>query len=100
MENNLMLKEIYPFIKVLKQSEIIFNPSDGLLQLIYLPFNEVVVLMLLKNKKRSMIKGIILIKIISQQTKDLNLTTCEVIRPKNKLTDNDYVFSATRKVLG
>jgi L-threonylcarbamoyladenylate synthase len=95
-----MSKEIFRAIKVLKQGGIILYPTEGVWGLGCDPFNETVVLRLLKIKKRSILKGLILIAANWQQVKDLikvNLATCEVIRSKNKLPIT-WVFPATRKV--
>jgi L-threonylcarbamoyladenylate synthase len=95
-----MYREINQAVKVLQDGGIIAYPTEGVFGLGCDPFNKTAVLRLLKIKRRSVGKGLILIASSWNQVKDLvKIDLCKscAIRPSssNPVT---WVFPATKKV--
>ncbi|CAL7960598.1 Threonylcarbamoyl-AMP synthase [Gammaproteobacteria bacterium] len=95
-----MHNEINQAIKVVHEGGIIAYPTEGVFGLGCDPFNETAVLRLLKIKRRSVKKGLILITSSWSQVKDLvKMDLCKscIIKPNNKKPIT-WVFPATKKV--
>lgn len=94
--------EIKRAVQTLKEGGIIVYPTEGVYGVGCDPFNETAVLRLLKIKKRSVKKGVILVVSSWDQARDL----IEIDPLKNSLVKSHqsdpitWVFPATKKVPG
>jgi L-threonylcarbamoyladenylate synthase len=94
------MKNISRAIKVLKRGGIILYPTEGVWGLGCDPFNEIAVRRLLRIKRRSIAKGLILVAADWHQIKSLvkvDLLTCDAIKSRDEQPIT-WVFPATKKV--